>query len=173
MCVFMLSSLLKTSSHPPHLKPFCSSSRVSINSFRGETGREGKDGGARIFSGVVNTLCAFPLWIFKPFSFLNVFSHWSHGKESTWLDSRSGSLSSTLDCGFDFFSKNSSLRLVFLFRVEGLAFFFVPPGASLLRESRVKEKVEPILREKLNQKLCVWRKKDKYQVWLRGRRDGQ
>ena len=33
MCVFMLSSLLKTSSHPPHLKPFCSSSRVSVNSF--------------------------------------------------------------------------------------------------------------------------------------------
>ena len=35
------------------------------------------------------------------------------------------------------------------YQLWGLALFLVPPGASLLRVSREKEKVEPMLREKL------------------------
>ena len=55
--------------------------------------------------------------------------------------------------GFCFFFKNSSLRLAFLLRVEGLGFFFLK-GPTLVSKvlflvSREKENVEPIEREKL------------------------
>ena len=54
--------------------------------------------------------------------------------------------------------------MVFLLRVEGLAFFLVPPGrASLLLVSRQKEKVEPMFREKL--KALPWL----VSVWQRAR----
>ena len=51
------------------------------------------------------------------------------------------------------FFRKASLRLAFLPRVDGLAFFLVLPGLSEVRllsfASREKEIVEPILRENL------------------------
>ena len=50
----------------------------------------------------------------------------------------------------NFFFKNSSLRLMFLLRVDGLTFFLALLGrVSLLLVSNEKEKVEPMAREKL------------------------
>ena len=55
--------------------------------------------------------------------------------------------------GQRFFFKKSSLRLAFLLRVDGLAFFFFlilsKAKGVLCLVSREKEKVEPMLREKL------------------------
>ena len=63
----------------------------------------------------------------------------------------SDSLFSASDSSDFFLLKNSSLRLMFLLKVDGLAFFLALLGrASLLLVSREKEKVEPMLREKLN-----------------------
>ena len=58
--------------------------------------------------------------------------------------------------GFCLFFRKASLRLAFLLRVDGLAFFLVFPGLSEARPlsfaSREKEIDEPILREKLKAK---------------------
>ena len=54
--------------------------------------------------------------------------------------------------GQRFFFKKSSLRLAFLLRVDGLAFFFFllsTAKGTLCLVSREKEKVEAMLREKL------------------------
>ena len=54
--------------------------------------------------------------------------------------------------GQRFFFKNSSLRPAFLLKVDGLAFFFFllsKAKGTLGLVSREKEKVEPMLREKL------------------------
>jgi hypothetical protein len=82
-------------------------------------------------SGVkVTFLCVFPTWIFKPFSDLKVFMHWSHLKTPSLLSllgpwappqvgpSGSPELSS-------FFFKNSDLLLAFLRKVDGVFFFFL------------------------------------------------
>ena len=51
----------------------------------------------------------------------------------------------------DFLLRNSSLRLAFLLRVDGLALFLViETGESLHLVSKVKEKVLPMLRENWN-----------------------
>ena len=58
--------------------------------------------------------------------------------------------------------RNSSLRLAFLLMVDGLDFFFlawVSEASTFV--SRVKEKLEPTVRENLNAKpwlLSVWQK---------------
>ena len=69
--------------------------------------------------------------------------------------------------GFASFFRKASLRLAFLLRVDGLAFFLVLPGLSEARllsfASREKEIVEPILREKLKAK--PW----SANVWQRSR----
>ena len=69
--------------------------------------------------------------------------------------------------GFRFLFRNTCLRLAFLLRVEGLGFFLVLPGISEARPlslaPREKEKVEPILREKLKAK--PW----SANVWQRSR----
>ena len=63
--------------------------------------------------------------------------------------------------GFCFFSKNSLLRLAFLLSVEGL-FFLVPEDMGALPlVSREKEKVEPMVSEKLKATpwlLSAWQK---------------
>ena len=70
-------------------------------------------------------LCVLPMWIFKPFSDLKLFSHWSHWK--TISSSRSvsfsteGSLSGGGPC---FLARNSALFLAFLLWVDGLFLFF-------------------------------------------------
>ena len=53
------------------------------------------------------------------------------------------------DEGRRFCCKYSSLRLVFLLRVEGLAFFLVSGLATLLLVSKEKEKSGPVVKEKL------------------------
>ena len=57
------------------------------------------------------------------------------------------------NAGLFFFFKKSSLRFAFLRRVDGLAFFLVAK-VSLHLVSRVKEKVDPMLRE--NWKAFPW-----------------
>ena len=99
--------------------------------------------GLLIFSGegrVLTFLCAFPLWIFKPFSDLKEFPHSSHLKASF------------SDEGVVFLLGNSSFLLWFLLNLEGLSFFFrVTTLWSTFRlVSREKEKEEPIFKEMLN-----------------------
>ena len=66
--------------------------------------------------------------------------------------------------GQRFFFKKSRLRLAFLLRVDGLAFFFFllsKAKGTLCLVSREKEKVEPMLREKLISKpwlVSAWQK---------------
>ena len=67
--------------------------------------------------------------------------------------------------GFCFFFRNSSLRLAFLLMVDGLGFFLERALAWVSRAgtpvSRVKEKLEPTMRENLNPELwllSVWQK---------------
>ena len=66
--------------------------------------------------------------------------------------------------GQRFFFKNSSLRPAFLLKVDGLAFFFFllsKAKGTLCLVSREKEKVEPMLREKLISKpwlVSAWQK---------------
>ena len=66
--------------------------------------------------------------------------------------------------GQRFFFKKSSLRLAFLLRVDGLVFFFFlisKAKGALCLVSREKEKVEPMLREKLISKpwlVSAWQK---------------
>ena len=70
-------------------------------------------------------LCVFPMWIFKPFSDLKLFSHWSHLKTFftvSSLGARVTSMKSAVhERGSDFFFfRNSALRLAFLLIAEGL-----------------------------------------------------
>ena len=51
--------------------------------------------------------------------------------------------------GFCFRCKYSSLRLAFLLRVEGLAFFLITGLAAFLLVSKEKEKSGPMVKEKL------------------------
>ena len=62
------------------------------------------------------------------------------------------SISSCSACaGLDFFFRNSSLRFAFLLIVDGLAFFLVAETReSLHLESKVKEKVVPMVRVNWN-----------------------
>ena len=67
-----------------------------------------------------------------------------------------------VDAGFCFLIRNSSLCLAFLLMVDGLDFFFlawVSEASTFV--SRVKEKLEPTVRENLNAKpwlLSIWQK---------------
>ena len=98
-------------------------------------------------------LCVLPMWIFKPFSDLKLFSHWAHWKTL----SSSGSVSFSTEGSFSgggpcFLARNSALLLEFLLWVDGLFLFFdnVVESSSLV--SKENEKEEPTLRVKL--KVC-------------------
>ena len=113
----------------------------------------------------------FPLCILRPLSDLKVFPQMSHLKASSPCcgSPTPGSTPPSGDTGTGFclFFKKASLRLAFLLRVDGLGFFLVLPGLSEARPlsiaSREKEKVEPILREKMKTKPWL------ANVWQRSR----
>ena len=103
-------------------------------------------------------LCVLPMWIFRPFSDLKLFSHWSHLKTFSSSGSASfsgvvsikeGSLSGGGPC---FLDRNSALLLEFLLLVDGLFLFFdkVDEPSPLVSKENVKE--GPTLRVKL--KVC-------------------
>ena len=93
------------------------------------------------------SLCFIRMCCLSPFSETASNSHWSHlgalAASLSPLEIRDGEL-----CCF--FAINSSLRLAFLLRVEGLAFFLITwLFTPLLLESREKVKSGPREREKL------------------------
>ena len=101
-------------------------------------------------------LCVFPMWIFKPFSDLKLFSHWSHLKTFftvSSLEARVTSMKSAVhERGSDFFFfRNSALRLAFLLIAEGLFLFtaLAAGGKQLSLVSKENAKVEPMVTEKV------------------------
>ena len=121
----------------------------------GDTEREDWEQDFLIFSGEDVSLCVFPLWIFRPFAVLKLASHWSHWKAShgfkgCWLDSKP--VTTEEDSKVDFLERKSSLRLAFLFMVDGLFLFRILGGRvalpSLVSKEKVKE--EPMVMENLN-----------------------
>ena len=105
-------------------------------------------------------LWLFPLWIFRPFSELKIFSHWSHFIELE--NSTGGSFSFSEDALSDskavaFLFRNSSLLRLFLRLADGLSFFTTFTSAFLGSKEassclvfREMVKLEPTDREKLN-----------------------
>ena len=121
----------------------------------GDTRREDCADDFLNFSGEEASLWDLPLWIFKPFSVLKLDSQWSHGKASScvtifseafWLDSKPV----VEAAGWDFFIRNSCLRLAFLLRADGLFLLLADMVSLPSLESKEKEKVEPMERENLN-----------------------
>ena len=102
-------------------------------SLEGETLRGGWGGGSRTFSGEGCSLCVFPLWIFRPFSDLNVESHRSQWKPSPCCFLFLFGESALATSDGNFLLRYSSMHLAFLLRVEGLFLFLmvVTGGASL------------------------------------------
>ena len=134
-------------------------------SLEGETLRGGWGGGSRTFSGEGCSLCVFPLWIFRPFSDLNVDSHRSQLKPSPCCFLFLFGVSALATSDGYFLLRYSSLRLAFLLRVEGLFLFLtVVTGASLpslALASREKVKAEPMVTENLNSnpwRASAWQK---------------
>ena len=111
------------------------------------------------------------MWIFKPFSDLKKFSHWSHLKTLFSTTSSKASSSETFSLSDEvstvetssFLFKNSDLLLASLLRVEGVFFFFFPfeAEASFPLVSNEKEKLSPRIKvkEKVGHLLAnVWQK---------------
>ena len=97
------------------------------------------------------------MWIFKPFSDLKIFSHWSHLKAfssatfstvsfteacSLWVESK------VVDSSF--FFKNSALLLAFLLKADGvfLFFFALEAKATSPLVAKEKEKLSPMVKAK-------------------------
>ena len=125
-------------------------------SLMGDTRREDCVDDFLNFSVEEASLWDFPLWIFKPFSVLKLDSQWSHWKASScvtvfWLDSKPVEEAASY---WDFFIKNTCLRLAFLLRADGL--FLLLAGMVFLPSlvSKEKVKVGPMVRE--NRKSLPW-----------------
>ena len=97
-------------------------------------------------------------FLYKPFSDLKSWSHWSHLKTLLFLSSASfsGAVSFSEDFlsveGTGFFCRNSALLLAFLLKADGLFLFFdlVDEPSPLVSKENEKE---PTLRAKL--KVCT------------------
>ena len=168
MWSLMSSWLLNIFSHPAHLwfsQQWNAQSSFSqswqgaflLASAIGDTAREAVELDVRIFSGVAWLLespeeaswespCFILLCCLSPFSETDLKSHWSH--ESTLEVTSTSSVWFTVE-GLCLCCKYSSLRLAFLLRVEGLAFFLVFWLPSFLLVSKVKVKSEPMIKDKL------------------------
>ena len=94
-------------------------------------------------------LCVFPTCIFKPFSDLKSFSHWSH-LNSFAFTGRATFSGVDFSGGPRFFARNSALLLAFLLRVDGLFLFFVKDEVPFPLVSKEKAKEEPTLMVKLS-----------------------
>ena len=125
-------------------------------SLMGDTRREDCVDDFLNFSVEEASLWDFPLWIFKPFSVLKLDSQWSHWKASScvtvfWLDSKPVEEAASY---WDFFIKNSCLRLAFLLRADGLFLLLADMVFLPSLVSKEKVKVGPMVRE--NRKSLPW-----------------